>query len=71
MPGFNNKFEDWIKDFSSLERAHEYMRLTETPVAVPGEKGDLILWRNTIPHAAGKNQSNLPRFVQYVSFNKI
>ncbi|MFA4867120.1 MAG: phytanoyl-CoA dioxygenase family protein [Pedobacter sp.] len=71
VPGFNNKFEDWIKDFTSLERAHTYMRLTETSVPVPGEKGDLILWRNTIPHAAGKNQSNLPRFVQYVSFTKV
>jgi hypothetical protein len=70
VPGFNNRFDDWIKDFSSLDRAHTYMRLTETALPVPGEKGDLILWCNTIPHAAGKNESNLPRFVQYVSFTK-
>lgn len=71
VPGFNNRFEDWVKDFSSSERAHTYMRLTETPIPVPGEKGDLILWRNTIPHAAGKNTSALPRFVQYLSFTRI
>ncbi|TCC89605.1 phytanoyl-CoA dioxygenase family protein [Pedobacter hiemivivus] len=71
VPGFNNKFKDWIRDFSSLDRAHEYMRITERSVPVPGEKGDLILWQNTIPHAAGKNQSDLPRFVQYISFTKI
>lgn len=71
VPGFNKKYDDWKKDFSSSERAHTYIRITETPVPVPGEKGDLIIWRNTIPHAAGKNQSALPRFVQYISFTKI
>jgi hypothetical protein len=71
VPAFNNKFNDWIKNFTSLDRAHDYMRITEQPVSVPGEKGDLILWMNTIPHAAGKNQSHLPRFVQYISFTKI
>lgn len=71
VPGFNNKFNEWIKNFSSLDRAHDYMRVTEQPVPVPGEKGDLILWLNTIPHAASKNQSDLPRFVQYISFTAI
>lgn len=71
VPGFHNRFEEWIKDFSSLERAHISMRLTERGQPVPGEKGDLILWRNTLPHAAGSNRSNLPRFVQYVSFTKL
>lgn len=71
VPGFNNRFETFIKDFSSLERAHTYMRLTETPEPISGEKGDLILWHNTIPHAAGKNESDLPRFVQYLSYTKI
>lgn len=71
VPAFNNKFNDWVKNFSSLDRAHDYMRVTERPVPVPGEKGDLILWQNTIPHAASKNQSDLPRFVQYISFTTI
>lgn len=71
VPGFNNRFETWIKDFSSLERAHNYMRITEKPEGVPGEKGDLILWSSTIPHAAGKNESDLPRFVQYLSYTKV
>lgn len=71
VPGFHLQFEEWIKDFSSLERAHEYIRITEKPVLVPGAKADLILWRNTCPHAASVNSSDLPRFVQYVSYSNI
>ncbi|WP_316746936.1 phytanoyl-CoA dioxygenase family protein [Pedobacter gandavensis] len=71
IPGFHHHFEEWIKDFSSLERAHDYIRITGKPVLVPGAKADLILWRNTCPHAASMNSSDLPRFVQYVSYNQL
>lgn len=71
VPGFHLRFEEWIKDFSSLDRAHEFLRITEKSVPVPGGKGDLILWRNTCPHAASANLSDLPRFVQYISYNKL
>lgn len=71
VPGFHHRFDEWITQFSSLERAHTSMRLTEVPTKIPGEKGDLILWRNTIPHAASSNNSALPRFVQYLSFSKL
>lgn len=71
IPGFHRHFEEWIKDFSSLERAHEYIRITGKPILVPGIKADLILWRNTCPHAASPNYSDLPRFVQYISYSKL
>ncbi|WP_316819796.1 phytanoyl-CoA dioxygenase family protein [Pedobacter gandavensis] len=71
IPGFHLQFEEWIKDFSSLERAHEFIRITGKPILVPGTKADLILWRNTCPHAASINNSELPRFVQYVSYSKL
>ncbi|ATP57442.1 hypothetical protein CPT03_13655 [Pedobacter ginsengisoli] len=71
VPGFHLRFKDWIKPFASLEKAQEYMLATETSSPVSGQRGDLILWQNTIPHSAGRNQSTLPRFVQYVSFAKL
>jgi ectoine hydroxylase-related dioxygenase (phytanoyl-CoA dioxygenase family) len=71
VPGFHLHFDEWITQFSSLERAHTSMRLTEIPQRITGEKGDLILWRNTIPHAATNNNSDQPRFVQYLSFSKL
>jgi len=71
VPGFHLRFEDWMKPFKALEKAQQYMLATETSKPVAGQKGDLILWQNTLPHSAGRNQSALPRFVQYVSFAKL
>lgn len=71
VPGFHRRFENWMKPFSSLDAAHQRMLATETAKPASGKKGDLVLWLNTLPHSAGRNQSDLPRFVQYVSFNKL
>lgn len=71
VPGIHLEFEDWIKSFHKLEDAHAVMRAALRPQPVPGKKGDIILWRHTIPHSASTNFSELPRFVQYLSFSKL
>lgn len=71
VPGIHLQFEDWIKSFNNLQDAHVAMRSLLQPQSVPGEKGDIILWRHTLPHAASANYSELPRFVQYLSFSKL
>lgn len=70
VPGFHRRFEDWIKTYPDADDAHVAMRRTLTGTPVPGGKGDVVLWRQTLPHAASTNYSDLPRFVQYVSFSK-
>lgn len=71
VPGFHHQFENWIKTYPDVSEAHQAMRKTVTSVPVPGQKGDIILWQQTLPHAASANHSDLPRFVQYVSFAKL
>lgn len=71
VPGFHNQFKNWIKSFENLQQAHNKMREEQIGEFIPGKKGDVILWRNTLPHAASKNKSTHPRFVQYVSFSKL
>ncbi|MFT3824004.1 MAG: phytanoyl-CoA dioxygenase family protein [Chitinophagaceae bacterium] len=71
VPGFHHQFEDWIKTYPDPHEAQQAMQHTFTGTPVPGKKGDLILWLQTLPHAASANHSNLPRFVQYVSFSKL
>ena len=66
VPGFHHRFEDWIKRHPDPQD----MLRTLTGVPVPGEKGDIVLWLQTLPHAASANHSDLPRFVQYISFSK-
>lgn len=71
VPGVHLKFNEWINSYATSDQAHEAMRSQMKAVAVPGKKGDIILWRHTLPHAASANYSSLPRFVQYLSFSKL
>jgi hypothetical protein len=70
VPGFHHRFEDWIKRYPDPDEAQAVMRKELTGVPVPGKKGDVVLWLQTLPHTASTNYSDLPRFVQYVSFSK-
>jgi len=70
VPGFHHRFEDWMRTYPDPDIAHQVMRDTLTGVAVPGKKGDVVLWLQTLPHAASTNHSGLPRFVQYISFSR-
>lgn len=70
VPGFQHRFEDWIKRYPDPDEAQAVMKKELTGVPVPGKKGDVVLWLQTLPHTASTNHSDLPRFVQYVSFSK-
>lgn len=71
VPGVHLEFDEWIKAYPAFDEAHEVMRRQMKAVPVPGKKGDIIVWRHTLPHAASANYSSLPRFVQYLSFTKL
>ena len=70
VPGFHHQFEEWIKTYPDPNDAQQVIQNTITGTPVPGRKGDIILWLQTLPHAASANYSDLPRFVQYISFSK-
>jgi len=70
VPGFHHQFEDWIKTYPDPNEAQQVMQNSLTGIPVPGKKGDIVLWLQTLPHAASANYSDLPRFVQYISFSK-
>lgn len=71
VPGFHHRFDDWMQRYPDFQEAHLAMRKEVKAVPVHGKKGDLVLWLQTLPHAASANHSDLPRFVQYVSFSKL
>lgn len=71
VPGFHHQFEDWTKTYPDPHEVQEVMRNTFTGMPVPGKKGDIVLWLQTLPHSASTNHSNEPRFVQYISFSRL
>jgi hypothetical protein len=70
VPGFHHRFEDWIKTYPDPDDARQEMQNSLASIPIPGKKGDVVLWLQTLPHAASANYSDLPRFVQYISFSK-
>lgn len=70
VPGVHLNYEEWIAPYANFHEAHEAMRREMKAIPIPGKKGDIIVWRHTLPHAASANYSSLPRFVQYISFLK-
>lgn len=71
VPGFHKQFDEWQKKYPDEIESYHQMRTTLTPQYIAGKKGDVVLWLQTLPHAASRNHSDLPRFVQYLSFNRL
>lgn len=70
VPGFHRQFEDWMKKYPDPDEAQQVIQSALTGIPIPGKKGDIVLWLQTLPHKASTNYSDLPRFVQYISFSK-
>lgn len=71
VPGFHHKFDNYITQFASAHEAQESIQNHPDAIYVPGKKGDIVVWLQSLPHAASTNHSDLPRFVQYLSFTKL
>lgn len=71
VPGYQNKVEELLKEHGSPEKTMEWLKEQRLAIKLAGKKGDLILWLESLPHAATANTSSRPRFVQYVAYHKI
>jgi hypothetical protein len=71
IPGYQHQLANTLSQFSNPEAAIQSLREKGLEIPVPGQQGDLILWLESLPHAASPNYSDLPRFVQYVSFTEL
>ncbi|MCX2432389.1 phytanoyl-CoA dioxygenase family protein [Pedobacter sp. GR22-10] len=71
IPGFQHEINSFLQMYAHPDHAIDVLRQQNRQIAVAGNKGDLILWLETLPHAATANRSNHPRFVQYISFTKL
>lgn len=70
VSGFHHQFPEWMKQYPDPHAAQEAVCHAFTGTPVPGKQGDLVLWLQTLPHAASANHDTLPRCVQYVSFTR-
>lgn len=66
VPGFHHRLADgWLDSLDGADPRQ--VDLAAEAVAVPAAAGDLVIWRQEIPHGASPNRSDRPRLVQYVT----
>lgn len=71
IPGFHHRYEAYQQQYNDPVAAQHAIELEPGAIPVPGRQGDIVLWLQTLPHAASTNRSDQPRFVQYLSFTKL
>lgn len=66
VPGFHKRIDGWLAELGDADpRAVDFS--TEEQ-CVAARAGDLIIWRQDLPHAASPNRSDRPRLVQYLNY---
>jgi hypothetical protein len=66
VPGFHHRIEAWLDGLEGQDpRAVD---LSAEAVCVPACAGDLVIWRQDLPHGASPNRAATPRLVQYLNF---
>ncbi len=71
IPGFQHRYQAYQQQFGDPVTAQHAIERESGAVPVPGRQGDIVVWLQTLPHTAGINHSDRPRFVQYLSFTKL
>jgi hypothetical protein len=66
VPGFHRRVETWLASLPpDADPRRQDLGADARPIAAAA--GDLIVWRQDLPHGASPNRSTRPRLVQYVN----
>jgi hypothetical protein len=70
VPGFHHRLaEGWLDGLGGTDP--RTVDLAAEAVPVPAGAGDLVIWRQEIPHGASPNTTDRPRLVQYVTHHPL
>jgi hypothetical protein len=65
VPGFHHRIEDWLDGLGRDDP--RLVDLSGDAIRVPAAAGDLVIWRQDLPHGASPNHTDRPRIAQYVN----
>lgn len=66
VPGFHRRIGDWLAALGDTPPRSVDFSKEEKRIA--GRAGDLVIWRQDLPHAASPNRSDRPRLAQYLNY---
>lgn len=65
VPGFHHRIDAWLDALGGADARR--VDLSAEAVCIPGRAGDLVIWRQDLPHGASANHGPSPRLVQYLT----
>ena len=65
VPGFHRRIDSWLDSLG--ESNPREMDLSAEARGIAAGAGDLIIWRNDLPHGASPNRTDRPRMAQYIN----
>lgn len=65
VPGFHHRIESWLASLGHADPRQ--VDLSAEAIRIAGRAGDLIIWRQDLPHGASPNRTETPRLAQYVN----
>ena len=65
VPGFHHRIDAWLD--LSWNTAPREVHLDAEAVPIAGRAGDLVIWRQDLPHGASPNRGVRPRLTQYLN----
>jgi hypothetical protein len=67
VPGFHRTIASWLSGLPSDVNPRDVNLEDAGVVSLPGSAGDLVIWRQELPHGSGKNVAALPRIAHYIT----
>jgi ectoine hydroxylase-related dioxygenase (phytanoyl-CoA dioxygenase family) len=65
VPGFHHRIEDWLNGLGDADPRQ--VDLSAEARTIAAGAGDLIIWRQDLPHGASPNRTDRPRMAQYIN----
>lgn len=66
VPGFHHRLEGWLDGLRNSDPRQ--VDLSAEAITIPAGAGDLVIWRQDLPHGASPNRAARPRMAQYVNY---
>lgn len=67
VPGFHREIDSWLGSLPPGADPRKEILDSFDPVKIAGKAGDLIVWRQELPHGSSINRADYPRFAQYMA----
>jgi hypothetical protein len=65
VPGFQRRAASWLDSLGDADPRQ--VDLSGEAITVPAHAGDLVIWRQDLPHGPSPNRNNRPRMAQYIN----